>query len=80
MTNSRTSTFLFGQDPRGSILTAVNLSRLLLGRIELLQDFTMTHSGDTIPWISGYKKHQTNERSFFQSFSMSFLSIHHQTS
>jgi len=46
-------------------LDSCELVQAALGRIELLQDFTMTHSGDTIPWISGYKKHQTNERSFF---------------
>ncbi len=53
----------------------------LLWRIELLQDFIMTHN-DTMPWISGCeKKHQTNERCFFPIIFYDFLHQlwHYQT-
>ena len=63
-------------------LDSCDLVQAALGRIELLQDFTMTHS-DTIPRISGYKKNikQTNAvflNHFLRHFCPSIIR-HHKT-
>lgn len=81
VTNSRTSTFLFGQDPRGSILTAVNLSRLLLAGLNCCK-ILQWHIVTLYLGFQDTKKHQTNERSFFNHFLCHFcpsIIRHHKT-